>query len=144
MDYGAVRIRPPSVMVRLQSYLGDFPLHALEGATHGNTITMSDEHYRSDYSTLPYIDPLMAVALHEMSHVWQGQNCPETIERGLDATAYSYDPLGGYDLLDYNTEQQADIIADFYTGQAGAEKNDYILQSFIKDPTYVRRSCPTP
>ncbi|APG20696.1 UNVERIFIED_ORG: hypothetical protein J2806_005092 [Kosakonia oryzae] len=58
----------------------------------------------------------MALFVHEMGHVWQHQMGANVRTRGLFswAASYEYSLPEEKDLADYNLEQQASIIADYY------------------------------
>ena len=73
------------------------------------------------------------------------------------AEIYKYHLDADKDLLDYNHEAQASIIADYYNFQAGKstdfDQNEYtsptkkdalykaVLSNFIQDPKYIRQHC---
>ncbi|MDE1153908.1 MAG: hypothetical protein PW788_15350 [Micavibrio sp.] len=122
--------------------------------------------YQPDYSALPVYE--QSVFIHEMTHVWQFQNkilqpVAEAVKLNLKlkfdyAAAYPYTLDAKKDLLEYNMEQQASIVEDYFTMKAygfstGFERcrnilgdNDKIdlyekvLANFIKDPGYGRNS----
>lgn len=81
-----------------------------------------DGIYKNDYSVESY--SLKAFFIHEMAHVWQYQNdvlSPiwsaiwEFFEEGFQYNdAYKYKLEKGKDLVDYDIEQQASIIEDYY------------------------------
>ncbi len=86
--------------------------------TFGNTI-----YYPAPLAPKP--DNLFA---HEMTHIWQHQNhIPKTgllAVAGLRlaynnyADAYAYVPDSTKKLTDYNLEQQAEIVSDYFTNKA--------------------------
>jgi hypothetical protein len=74
-----------------------------------------------------YPDHLRRTLIHELTHVWQGQNSPvgfgfmvgsvcaqasALATQGRTAAAYEY--TAGKDWTDYNCEQQANIVEDWY------------------------------
>jgi len=81
-----------------------------------------DGIYKNDYSLESY--SLKAFFIHEMVHVWQYQNnvlspiwsaIGEFFEEGFRYdNAYKYKLEQGKDLVDYDIEQQASIIEDYY------------------------------
>lgn len=111
--------------------------------------------------------------IHEMAHIWQRQNglllpVKEAVRltvkfRFKYRDSYDYELDRSKDLLDYNMEQQASIIADYFSLRKrdmkifatmkpeDAEKaimdhvknlQDYeaVLENFLKDPSYVSRA----
>ena len=95
---------------------------AASGMTpNGNVYACGDAH-RADYASCD-IDR-RAFFIHEMAHVWQHQNrvlrvrtsaVRLMIRHGFRyAHAYRYTLTRDRDLLDYNLEQQASIIEDYY------------------------------
>ncbi len=131
------------------------------GMTPNGEIYMSG-CYSDDYTQKGV--PSHAFFLHEMTHVWQYQN--KILHPILEATllqlkhkfnyasAYSFSLDTKKDLTDYNMEQQAAIIEDYYffkngyqTGQCtdkipAQEKLDRfekVLENFLKNPSYATR-----
>lgn len=112
-----------------------------------------------------------AFFIHEMVHVWQYQNkvldpiadfFRLSLKHRFDyAASYRYTLQPGTDLLDYNMEQQATMVQDYFLRHlCGAERDTgrcqnpggggvnadllkSVLAKFIADPAYARRS-PTP
>jgi hypothetical protein len=105
--------------------------------------------------------------LHELAHVWQHYVGTKVTLRGMVLHAKAkklqkknpgYDPYDYAgtpvmaDLLDYNLEQQGDIVADYFAWklqwktthglQLGAKDYEKILKNFLADPTYPRRRRP--
>jgi len=94
--------------------------------------------------------------LHELAHVWQHYVGIRVGLRGAFVHAkpnpyvYGSSPAKP-DLLDYNIEQQGDIICDYYAWELGwtvstnnglkltaADYETRILRKFIEDPAYPR------
>jgi hypothetical protein len=73
-----------------------------------------DKEYSDDYSLERPADQHFFI--HEMGHVYQYQHGMMVRLRGIVsfATDYAYDLSKDKYLNDYNMEQQASIIADFY------------------------------
>jgi hypothetical protein len=138
-----------------------------DALTFGDTILLRDEIYKNrDSDSDFYTHYVMA---HELTHVWQGQNCGNLHFRALKEKAssiangdgfyghYGYVLLPKKDLSEYGVEQQASIIADYYAIQQGLEplylinakesKEEYTrlyesaLSQFLKDPSYLRQQC---
>ncbi len=127
--------------------------------------------YLEDFS-LPEIEPYVASTLvHEMTHAWQHQSGMDLIAAGAITFAatggdyqaaypYALDPAK--DLTDYNVEQQASIIEDYYLLKVRqtapysliwdpAVAPDWpqiwagyhaVLAKFLEDPLYARRLPP--
>ncbi|MEZ0260830.1 MAG: hypothetical protein ACAH80_07460 [Alphaproteobacteria bacterium] len=105
----------------------------------GNTIYYPKDQYSDDFSTSGGDHTF----IHEMAHVWQRQNnmvataartARDVVTSGLkyDET-YSYQLQAGRDLGNYNLEQQADIIADFYSWRK-AQQDPKREASLAEDP----------
>lgn len=120
--------------------------------------------YRKDYSLTS--DELKAFFIHEMVHVYQyqlkildpiGSAISSSIKNGFNyIKAYDYKLEPNKDLLDYDIEQQAQIIEDYYRIYFlnlkpfnGHMKNNLInvkneklfeqtLQKFLKNPNYAK------
>lgn len=119
--------------------------------------------YKDDYSHEN--DRWQSHFIHEMTHVWQQQNkvlnpVAEAMKLSLkfrfnyDA-AYDYKLDGKKDLLDYNMEQQASLVQDYFmlkicgvNGHSGRCKNicsdgdkitlmEKALANFLRDPHYA-------
>lgn len=123
--------------------------------------------YEHDYALQDVIS--QAHFIHEMTHVWQYQNrILEPVAAALElnlrhafnyAAAYYYDLNGRKDLLEYNMEQQATIVQDYFlltrsgcaletghcrTGGAFDERLgtfEKVLAKFNADPAYARRDA---
>jgi hypothetical protein len=108
--------------------------------------------------------------IHEMAHVWQYQNrildpIADFFKLGLRYkfdynAAYRYELSAAKDLLDYNMEQQATIVQDYFLRQVcGADADTRLCQNqggcaantdlmktvlarFIADPGYGRKEPP--
>lgn len=114
----------------------------------GNSITpagipyFSKLIYCADFSKAGDADQWVFV--HEMMHVWQWQHGTYVVNEAIGvaithrdyATAYPYDLVSGKKLTDYNIEQQAAIVADYwwldatqapprYNNNKRAAKGDY-------------------
>lgn len=73
--------------------------------------------YRTDYSKST--DDIQHLFIHEMSHIWQREKGMNVIARGLISWLVSYRyTLDGRLLSEYPMEQQAQIIADYFTLQS--------------------------
>lgn len=112
--------------------------------------------------------------LHETAHTWQHAHCfwsmiGSTTKQALPQlfgsdhsrieNIYQYTLETNKDLLEYNIEQQASIIAEYYllneyntppimsknTGNADALKTLYksVLKNFLEDPSYIKDRCST-
>jgi hypothetical protein len=121
--------------------------------------------YKDDYSREDTL--WQGTFLHEMTHVWQYQNkvlnpiptaAKLAVKHKFDyAAAYNYILDEKKDLLDYNMEQQATIVQDYFVLQQqgmsiwdrsqnacdDAEKlrlYEKVLKNFIADPAYAKRT----
>jgi hypothetical protein len=109
--------------------------------------------YKPDYAQGNLRDQHLFI--HEMTHVWQYQNkILHPIAAAADLSlrhkfnygaAYAYCLEDGKDLLDYNMEQQACIVADHFHAlcMGDAEKCAALsepLSRFLENPCYARRS----
>lgn len=113
IDYARVRIHA-------RRYVFFQP--AASGMTPNGHVYACGDAHRSDYASCD-IDR-RAFFIHEMAHVWQHQNrvlrvrtsaVRLMIRHGFRyAHAYRYTLAPMRDLLDYNLEQQATIIEDYY------------------------------
>ncbi|MEZ0262963.1 MAG: hypothetical protein ACAH80_18305 [Alphaproteobacteria bacterium] len=125
--------------------------------------------YKDDYSKEDTY--WKALFVHEMTHVWQYQNkvlapMAEAVRLNLShgfnyAAAYPYKLDEKKDLIDYNMEQQASIVQDYFAmKQEGfkyqfwgnckdghcddAEKKrlfEKVLEKFHADPAYAKRDA---
>ena len=95
----------------------------------GNSITpaghpyMSRNHYCEDFSSTDADAIDQWIFVHEIGHVWQWQHGRYPVNEAIGVfiskagnyqQAYPYDLTPGKDLMDYNFEQQASIIADYW------------------------------
>lgn len=150
-----------SVINYNQSNQGDaiLKLHSASGLTLGNTFIVSTDlkpksfHYQN-------------TLIHEATHIWQKQNCSFSSLSQLFSCAQHFlsDPIEIYkyrldaekDLLDYNNEQQASIVADYFNyktqypsifienqGPDEEIKTLYraVLRNFLQDPNYIKQQC---
>lgn len=93
--------------------------------------------------------------IHEMTHVWQYQNhvldprleaVKELIKHfGRYSDTYAYKLDKSKDLTDYNLEQQAHMVEDYYAArQPGAQRTqddadrEVVMKKFIANPSYAR------
>lgn len=137
-----------------------------DALTFGDTILLRNEIYNNrELDNDFYTHYVMA---HELTHVWQGQNCGNLHVRALaEKTSSIFNGNGLYghygyilssdkDLSEYGIEQQASIIADYYALQQGIEplylinkenKDEYTnlyestLSNFLKNPSYLKNQC---
>jgi hypothetical protein len=121
--------------------------------------------YQDDYSAETVRG--QSLFIHEMTHVWQYQNkilapmveaVKLNVKHGFNyAAAYDYMLDAKKDLLDYNMEQQASIVQDWFCLKNGgyaalwsscqndcpdAEKQDLfgkVLEKFLSNPKYATR-----
>jgi hypothetical protein len=122
--------------------------------------------YSDDYSAES--TSYQGLFIHEMTHVWQFQNkilapmveaVKLSVKHGFNyAAAYDYKLDAAKDLLDYNMEQQASIVQDYFCMQQeghysiwgrcentgdDADKRalfDKVLAKFHADPGYAKRA----
>ena len=157
IDYGRVRIHDGKFM----------PFHpkGTGMAPEGNLYMYGC--YHDDYSVKG--PRVRAHFIHEMAHVWQYQNrildpIRAAVELNLRhrfnyGASYAYHIDGTKDLLDYNMEQQATIIQDYFLlcreacglesghcrnaddAQARLPLYAKTLEKFLKDPAYARRDA---
>jgi hypothetical protein len=76
--------------------------------------------------------------VHELTHVWQGEHSRlawsfvfSSAVHQIKGSAYKYDPSNMKDWDDYNPEQQAQIVEDWFG--AGADEEDYRYHYIIED-----------
>lgn len=144
----------------------------------GSKVIYSSEYYRPDFSKTGEID--RSTFMHEHVHVWQFQNCrsgmladvftnagKRTVASARDWLGisgnkerdkvideiYLYDLSKGNDLLDFNIEQQGNIIGDYLQVKNGdiafssipknPAREDYerVLAKFLADPSYPKKTC---
>jgi hypothetical protein len=156
-----------------KSWLTDKIIKALnaDAFAMGNTLRMPTRYDTKDPMNIgPW------VFLHENVHIWQHQNCDTPAPPQLYAIAhdiiypyfnditgeetqnvpYFYKLAEGKDLSDYNREQQASLVADYYRILDGGHpvyldinqnyKRDMplyksALKNFLEDPSYIRNKC---
>lgn len=89
----------------------------------GSNIFFPTETYFDDYSGAGVLRSEAATFLHEMTHVWQDQNGVDIEASQIEAlqktsgdylAIYDYTLRPGAEFLDYNIEQQARIVQDYY------------------------------
>lgn len=107
------------VIIHNQKYIFFQPANS--GMTPNGEIYV-DGFYKKDYSAVNYAG--QSFFIHEMTHVWQYQlkilnpitaAIAENIKHFFSYDkAYEYELIAGKDLLDYNIEQQASIIEDYF------------------------------
>ena len=157
IDYGAVRISD-------EKFLGlNFLPEGTAMAPNGNLYMPGC--YKDDYSQEPVM--WQGTFIHEMTHVWQFQNkilqpiaeaFKLTLKHDFNYTAaYAYTLDGKKDLLDYNMEQQASIVQDYFAMKQDGyyspwgncqntcdddEKKklfEKVMEKFIADPGYAKK-----
>ncbi len=165
VDYSKERIHSSKIMDAIVNPTEPFTGNVIYGHTRGNVIIANGEVKESDYSARGVNDFAQEVFIHENVHVWQFQNCPWDMtcamtqesfrrQKGLD-DFYTYHLRPGKDLLDYNIEQQAVIITDYYLkvckgddpencdntekGPALKSLYDGTLKNFKENPSYIRK-----
>jgi len=122
--------------------------------------------YKEDYSKEPALTK--SLFIHEMTHVWQFQNkvlapiveaAKLNLKHGFNyMAAYGYTLDGKKDLLDYNMEQQASIVQDYFILKNAPEKIvwgncknkdcdadlaklfEKTLEKFHADPAYAKQA----
>lgn len=120
-------------------------------------ITFPSNYYKSDFvgdsfRSVPILDVSDAKwFLHELVHVWQHYVGMRVIVLAITSRlkpgyVYNYTLEPGTDLLDYNVEQQGDIISDYYAAEvlkwAGETISQpvhlyqQVLANFMNDPKY--------
>lgn len=95
--------------------------------------------------------------IHEMTHVWQYQNnildprleaVKELIKHfGRYSDTYAYKLDKSKDLTDYNLEQQAHMVEDYYGAKQKAPgertqddaDREVVMKKFLANPSYARR-----
>lgn len=141
----------------------------------GNKISFHSEQMRADFSKAGAVD--RNLFLHEATHLWQSQNCSvlsltdavknlyartkgyaeEKAQGSKDAYMKAIDGIYEYkldpakDLLDYNIEQQANIVADYFVyakdgrlpmmAKGTTQEYEAVLKNFLKDPSYLSKNC---
>jgi len=156
IDYSTVTITP-------DKFLGFHP-EGTAMAPDGNLYMHGC--YKDDYAAESTYG--QALFIHEMTHVWQFQNkilqpVAEAVKLNLKlkfdyAAAYPYTLDAKKDLLDYNMEQQASIVQDYFSLKADGYSTGFemcqniisdtakldlyekVLANFIKNPGYGRNS----
>jgi hypothetical protein len=121
----------------------------------GNSITpagmpyMSQKFYCEDFASKETEAFPQWVFVHEIGHVWQWQHGRYPVNEAIGVyvskagnyqQAYPYDLMPGKDLMEYNFEQQASIIADYWallTKRLQPQYNNKIGQAILSDYTEV-------
>jgi len=140
INYDAVKIHDGSYMPFQPSQ---------SGMTPNNDIYMRD-CFQPDYSQGNVDD--QAFLIHEMTHVWQYQNkilnpVVEAVKLNLKfkfnySAAYAFQLDEKKELTNYNMEQQASIVAEYFQRKAyGADValHEKVLQKFLNNPSYAHR-----
>jgi hypothetical protein len=124
--------------------------------------------YHADYSKLA-ADGGQSLFIHEMTHVWQHQNkvlnpMVEAVKLNFRhkfnyGAAYAYALDAKKDLLEYNMEQQASIVEDYFVLRTEGRPSRYahaankdgeaklralyeaVLKNFLADPAYGRKAA---
>jgi hypothetical protein len=152
-----------TVTISDQKFMGlDFLPKGTAMAPNGNIFMPGC--YREDFSTEETL--MKSVFIHEMTHVWQYQNkilnpiasaAQLAVKHKFNyQAAYDYRLDGKKDLLDYNMEQQAAIVQDYFAMKQdgsyaywGCCQNDgddtekrqlfeKVLEKFTADPGYAK------
>lgn len=165
IDYAAIklydrRIFPPPIQQKDRAMAGR------------NALSFPGVDYSPDFSLEPNLQK-KSVFIHELVHVWQHQNkvlntykefAREMLRHKFQySKAYFYQLEPGKDLTDYNLEQQAGIVQDYFrlkeqkvsasykgrrlnTGDDATLKALYesVLENFLKNPSYVRKDPKPP
>jgi hypothetical protein len=134
-------------------------LHDYAGLTLGNTFILNTE-LKSESAY--YQDTF----IHEAAHIWQKQNCSSFFSGFFEwaghvfdepTKIYEYELDTAKDLLDYNSEQQASIIADYFSSKRKYSSSTLlqnkgpdeeintlylsVLDKFLQDPSYIKQQC---
>lgn len=160
IDYAKVRVHDGKFM----------PFHPPHTGMAPNGNLYMNGCYMDDYAKG---DPLMrSLFIHEMTHVWQFQNkILEPIATAMELSlkfkfnygaSYNYALDGQKDLTDYNMEQQATLVQDYFllrhektdedSGRCqdnlGADAKlaelEKILARFLQNPSYAKRDSFPP
>lgn len=114
LDYGAVKIHSSGLTDTIAA-------EGFEVFTVGNTIFYTDRDYRDDFSK----GGMRGTFIHEITHVWQQQNCQkDNVFHTMFNTMrskfgwspeqnYEYELQAGKDLTGYHAEHQASIVEDY-------------------------------
>ena len=164
IDYSQERVHSSKTMDFIVNPMERFTGNVIYGHTRGNVVIVNGEAKEPDYSARNINDFSREVFIHENVHIWQTQNCPwnmtcatmqEAFKRqgGLDGF-YTYHLAPGKDLLDYNIEQQAVLVTDYYLkvckgdepencdntekGPALKALYDGTLKNFKENPSYIK------
>lgn len=124
VDPSKERIHSSKVMDFIVNPAASLTDSIIYGHTRGNVIIANGEVMQKDFTARNVDAMSQEMFLHENVHVWQYQNRPwdmtcamikQSLKRqgGLDGY-YTYHLAPGKDLLDYNIEQQAVIVTDYY------------------------------
>lgn len=160
-----------SITVR-KSKITDYMIEVIgsEAFAYGDTMYLHTAHDANDpYNLKPWL------LLHESTHLWQHKHCdtgnPPPLPYAIvhDAyiekffpheerqnVSYRYRLTDDRDLADYNREQQASIIADYFAIKAGryavyldlnqSQIRDMplyesVMKNFLEDPSYIKNNC---
>jgi hypothetical protein len=165
VDFSKERIHSSKAMdaaVNPFTWLTDAMIY---GHTRGNVVIVNSELMAPNFvDKKNYNDLAKEVFFHENVHVWQFQSAPlamtwatmtQSLRRqgGVDGF-YTYHLQPGKDLLDYNIEQQAVIITDYYLkvakgddpqecdnkerGPALKALYESTLKKFKENPSYLK------
>lgn len=165
VDYSRERVHSSRIMDIVVNPTEPFTDAVVYGHTRSSTIITNTEVKEVDYSAKFANGFSQEVFFHENVHVWQYQNCPVQMTMAILKEAfrrqggvegfYTYHLQPGKDLLDFNIEQQAVIMTDYYLkvskgeppenadntekGRALRALYESTLKQFKQDPTYIRK-----
>lgn len=156
IDYTAVRIHSSDTT---DQHMDDFGAMA---QVEGSYLAVHSGKYDDDYADLDTTHDNRLMFIHELTHVWQQQNCAPNTGRGrlvrflenfrsqvlrLDPTSdmlaekmseYSYELSYDSDLMDFNHEAQATIMEDFYNFSMHGYTSVYMTNAQGQKPEDIR------
>ena len=112
---------------------------------------MAKSVWCTDFSIASVSDDDRGTFIHECVHVWQFYHGITKLSAvklffwyrsDYFPKAYRYDLWDNDDLTDYNMEQQASIVAEYFQRKAyGADValHEKVLQKFLNNPSYAHR-----
>lgn len=147
IDYGSVRVYASPEVDTFFSSTG------IGGVADNNKVAVSTHSYSDDFFANNASEMGKLLFLHEMTHIWQQQNCvpnrgtswvgrmilnfrihvlrhdidPDILAGKMDR--YSYDLSFGQDFSDFNEEAQAQIMEDFYAFSTKGYTSIFMMDS---------------
>jgi RHS repeat-associated protein len=124
IDYNSVEIE--------QGWILGLPWGNTPAMAPNGNIYFQSTYYSPDFST-ESLDR-QGLFIHEMTHVWQYQGGESVMWRGIFERSYYYNVTCGDDLIDYDLEQQGQIVMDYFFRKQNHTTTSFGSQSYQQVP----------